>query len=78
MKLSNIMKLCPGRAFPVAIMVENLPAYSGDRRDSGSIPGSIRSPEGGHGNPLQYSSLGNPMNRGTWQATVHNIEKSRT
>ena len=37
----------------------------------GSIPGSGRSPEGGHGNPLQYSCLENPVDRGAWQATVH-------
>ena len=42
------------------------------------IPGLGRSPGGGHGNPLQYSCLQNPMNRGTWQATVHRIAKSQT
>ena len=46
--------------------------------DLGSIPGSGRSPGGGNGNPLQYSCLENPMDRGTWQATVHGIAKSRT
>jgi len=72
------MKLCPGRASQLALMVENLPAYAGDTRDSGLIPWSVRSSGGEHGNPLQQSSLGNPMNRGTWQATVHRAEKSRT
>ena len=43
---------------------------AGDIRDVGSIPGSGRSPGGGHGNPLQYSCLENPMHRGAWQATV--------
>ena len=43
-----------------------------------SIPGFGRSPGGGHGGPLQYSCLGNPMNRGPWQATVHGVTKSRT
>ena len=46
-------------------MVNNLPANAGD---VGSIPGSGKSPGGGNGNPLQYSCLGNPMDRGTWRA----------
>ena len=46
--------------------------------DSGSIPGSGRSPGEGSGNPLQYSCLGNPMDRGAWWATVHGVAKSRT
>ena len=46
--------------------------------DSGSIPGSGRSPGGGNGNPLQYSCLENPMDRGVWWATVHGVEKSQT
>ena len=46
--------------------------------DSGLIPGSERSPGGGHGNPLLYSCLKNPMDRGAWQATVHKITKSQT
>ena len=45
--------------------------------DPGSIPGSGRSPEG-NGNPLQYSCLENPMDRGAWWATVHGVSKSRT
>ena len=57
--------------FQVAPVVKNLPASAGDARDVGSIPGSRRSPRGGHGNPLQYSYLENPMNRGAWWATVH-------
>ena len=44
----------------------------------GSIPGSERSPGGGNGNPLQYSYLGNPMDREAWQATVHGVANSRT
>ena len=47
-------------------------------RDPGSIPGSGRSPGEGNGNPLQYSCLENPMDRGTWQATVHGASQSRT
>jgi len=44
----------------------------------GSVPGLGRSPGGGHGNPLQYSCLENPMDRGAWQATVHEVTKSWT
>ena len=46
--------------------------------DLGSIPGLGRSPGGGHGNPLQYSCLGNPMDRGAWLATVHGVSRSQT
>ena len=46
--------------------------------DLGSIPGLGRSPGGGHGNPLQYSCLENPMVRGPWQATAHGVAKSQT
>ena len=51
-------------------MVKNPPANAGDMRDMDWIPGSGRSPGGGHGNPLQYSCLENPMDRGAWWATV--------
>ena len=57
-------------------MVKNLPAKAGDIRDEGLIPGSGRSLGGGHGNPLQYSYLGNPMDRGAWRATVHRVTES--
>ena len=56
-------------------MIKDTPANAGDRRDVVSIPGSGRSPGGGHGNPLQYSCLGNPMEREAWWATVHGIAK---
>ena len=46
--------------------------------DPGSIPGSRRSPGGGHGNPLQYSCLENPEDRGAWWATVHGVAKGGT
>ena len=59
------------------LVVKNLPANAGDARDSGSIPESGRCPGGGHGSPLQYFCLENPMDRGTWQATVHGIAKSQ-
>ena len=59
-------------------MVKNLPANAGEARDAGSIPGPGRSPGEGNGSPLQYSCLENPMDRGTWWAIVHGVEKSRT
>ena len=59
-------------------MIKNLPASVGDIRDMGSIPGLGRSPGGGHGNPLQYSCLENPMDRGAWWATVHGVAESWT
>ena len=58
-------------------MVKNPLANAGNIRDTGSIPGSGGSPGGGHGNPLQYSCLENPMDRGTWRATVHGVAKSQ-
>ena len=59
-------------------MVKNLPIDAGDVRHSALIPGLGRSPGGGHGNPLQYSCLENPMDRGAWWATAHNITKNQT
>ena len=58
-------------------MVKNPADIVGDIRDMGSIPVSRRSPGGGHGNPLQYSRLENPMDRGAWQATVHKVAQSQ-
>ena len=57
-------------------MVRNPPANAGDIRDTGLIPGSRRSPGGGHGDPLLYSCLENPMDRGAWRATVHRVAES--
>ena len=54
--------------FPGGAVVKNPPASAGDTRDPDSIPASGRSPGGGHGNPLQYSCLENPMDRVAWQA----------
>ena len=59
-------------------MVRNLPTNAGDIREVVSIPGLGRFPGGGHGNPLQYSCLENPMDRGAWPAIVHGITKSQT
>ena len=58
--------------FPGNSVVKNLPANA---RDACLMPGSGRSPGGGKGNPLQYSCLGNPMDRGAWQAAVHGVTK---
>ena len=65
-------------ASQVALVVKNMPANAGDRRDSGSIPGWGRSPGGGHGNPLQCSFLENSMDRVACRATVHGVAKSQT
>ena len=65
-------------ASQVALMVKNLPANARDMRDSGAIPGSGRAPGGGHGNPLQFSCLENPMDRRASQAIVHGVTKSWT
>ena len=62
----------------MALVVKSLPANAGDARDAGSIPGSGGSPGGGHGNPLQYSCLENPTDRGAWRATVHGDAKRQT
>ena len=59
-------------------MVKSLPANAGGLRDVGSNPGSERNPGGGHGNPLQYSCLDNPMDRGARRAAVHRVKKSQT
>ena len=61
-----------------ALVVKNPPADAGDVRDFGSILGSGRSPEGGRGNPLQYSCLENPMDSGGWQAEIHRVAESDT
>ena len=55
-----------GDASQVALLVKNLPAIAGDVRETSSIPGLGRSPEGGHSNLFQYSWLENPMDRGAW------------
>ena len=60
------------QGFPGGSVVKNLPANKGD---VGSIPGSGISPGEGNGNPCQYSFLGNFMDRGAWQATVHEVPK---
>ena len=61
----------------VALVVKNPPANARDTRDMGSVSGSGRTSGGGHGNPLQYSCLENPMDRGAWRATVHRVARVR-
>ena len=59
-------------------VVKNPPDSAGDVKDGGTVPGLRRSPEGGHGNPLQYSCLENPKDREAWEATVCGVTKSQT
>ena len=66
------------RASQVALAVKNLAASAGDIRDASSVLGSGRSPGGGHGNPLQYSCLENPMDKGVWWAIVHRVAENQT
>ena len=65
------------RAAQVVLVVKYPPTNAGDPRDVGSIPGLARSPGEGHGTPLQYSCLENPMDRGAWWATVHGLQRVR-
>ena len=75
MKLTFAISHVP-KGFSSGSVVKNLPANAGSPAgDMGSIPGLGRSPGEGNGNPLQYSCLGNPMDRGAWRATVHRVEK---
>ena len=62
----------------MALVVKNPPASAGDVKDAGSIPGLGRSPGGGSGNPLQYSSLENPMDRGAWWAIIMGLQELDT
>ena len=65
-------------ASQVVLLVKNSPSNAGDLRDSNWIPGLGRFPGGGLGNPLQYSCLENPMDRGAWPATVHRVAELHT
>ena len=64
------------RASQMPLVVKKLPSNAGDVRDTGSIPGLRRSPGKGHGDPLQYSCLENPMDRRAWWATVQRVAES--
>ena len=72
------MRMSHKQGFLGVPVVKNPPASAGDVQDTSSVPGSGRSPGGGHGNPLQYSFLENPMDRGPWPATVQRVTKSET
>ena len=65
------------RTSRVALVEKNLPVNAGDAGDTGSIPGSGRSPKGENGNPFQYSCMENSMDRGAWWAAVQGVTKSR-
>ena len=67
--------MCISRGFPKWLSSKESACNAGNM---GVIPGSGRSPGGGHGNPLQYSCLDNPMDREAWRAIVHRVAKSRT
>ena len=75
MKLLCEEDLCYLGCYQMALVVKNPPANAGDVRDTGLIPGLGRSPGGGNDNPLQYSCLKNPMDRGDWRATVHGVAR---
>ena len=70
--------LHPFQGFPVGAVVKNPCAKAEGARDAGLNPGSGRCPEEGNGNPLQYSCLENPMDRGAWRATVQGVTKTQT
>ena len=61
----------------IVAMVKSTFDNAGDTRDAALIPGMGSSPGAGNGNPLQYSCLGNPMDRGAWRATVHGVTRVR-
>jgi len=73
--LTNLKAFTNDKVLPRWLSIKNPPANAGD---TGSIPGSGRSPGGGNGNPLHYSSWENPMDKGIWQAAVHRIEESNS
>ena len=65
-----------GGTSQVVLLVKNTPTSAGHTKKASLIPGSGRSPGKGHGNPLQYSCLENPMDRGAWWVTVHGVAES--
>ena len=71
----SLLTVLGNKGFPGGSVVKNLPANAGDL---GSIPGLGRPPGEGNDNPLQYSCLGNPMDRGVWQSIVHGAAKNQT
>ena len=77
MKETQVKKSYVPQGLPGGASVKKLPANV-DVRDVGSVPGLGRSPGGRHSNPLQYSCLENPIDRGVWWAIVHGVTKSQT
>ena len=76
--LTDAWQNTSARGFPGGSPVKIVPADVGDAGNEGLIPGSGRSPGGGHGSPLQYPCLEKPMDRGDWQAIVHGVAESDT
>ena len=76
--ISFLKLFSSSRVSQAVLVVKSPPADALDIRDEGSIPGSGKSPGGGRGNPLQYSCLENPMDKGAWWATVHSVPKCWT
>ena len=76
--MTLVSKIMNSVSFPGVSVVRNPSANAGATGDVGLIPGSRRSPGEGNGKPLQYFRLGNPMDRGAWQAIVHGVTKSGT
>ena len=76
--MTLVSKIMNSVNFPGVSVVRNPSANAGATGDAGLIPGWRRSPGEGNGNPLQYFRLGNPMDRGAWQAIVHGVTKSGT
>ena len=77
-QIPNSASYCVFLGFPGGASGKEPACWCRDIRDLGSVPGSGRSPGGGHGNPLQYSFLANPLDRGAWRAIVHGVTKSQT
>ena len=75
---SNLQEYISLRASQVALVVKNPPVNAGDGKRCRFDPWVVSSPGGGHGNPLQYSCLGNPLDRGAWLATVYGVTTSWT
>ena len=75
--LHIITHLILAMGFPGGSVGKESACKSGDAEDVGSVPRWRRSPGGGHSNPLQYSCLENPMDRGAWRDTIHSVAKSR-
>ena len=76
--LIKVLNLCAVLGASQITVIKNPPVSAGDAGDFNLIPGLGRSPGGGHGGPLYYSCLENPMDREAWWATVHGVSKSLT